>query len=294
VSRRAALVVLLAACGSEPAPRTAVDYCETIEPFFCDFYVRCGRMDVATVAECKDAFLASCNAVFEPRYIDLETAGLLALDGDGIDACRAHLDAVACDEQFLELTGPCATMWRGLQPAGGACGLDVESFVCAPGSECVLGLDLCGDCRPVVAVGASCTPGTDTCGTEGYCDTTTNVCRARVQNGDPCTPDDRCLTGASCDGGICTSPSFVAAGEACDARHRCPYLTACTGGTCQPTASVAQACSNDGSCELGFCDAGTCAVPRASGQPCDRAFACSSGICTGGTCAARPSACIAP
>jgi hypothetical protein len=288
-----ALAALVSAsCGSDSAPPTAADYCETIEPFFCDFYVRCGRMDVATVDECKPAFLESCNAVFEPRYVDLEAAGLLELDADGIAACREHLETVACDQQFLELTGPCATMWRGTQPAGAACGLDVESFVCAPGNECVLSVDLCGDCRPIVAVGATCTPGTDTCGAEAFCDAGT--CRARVGNGDACTPDDRCLTGAFCDNGVCTSPQYVAAGDACDQLHRCPYLTACMNGTCQSTASVADACSSDAECELGFCDATTCAVPRPNGESCDRAAQCSSGLCDGGACQPRPSACIAP
>jgi len=283
--------LVVVGCGSDAKPPTAADYCETIEPFFCDFYVRCGRMDVATVDECKPAFLESCNAVFEPRYVDLEAAGLLTLDEDGITACRAHLETVACEQQFLELSGPCAAMWRGTQPAGASCGLDVESFVCAPETECVLGLDLCGDCRPVVAVGGTCTPGTDTCGATAFCDM--NVCKARVPNGGACSPSDRCLVGATCSNGVCTTPSYVAAGDACDVQHRCPYLTACTNGTCQPTASTSDPCTSDGECELGFCDGGTCALPRGDGEPCDRAGACSSGLCNLGACQPRPSMCIA-
>ena len=290
----AVVSLLVVACGSDPAPtftpKGAADYCEAIEPFFCDFYVRCGRMDVTTVDACKTAFLTSCNAVFEPRYVDLEAAGLLSLDLDGITACREHLATVACDQQIQELSGPCADMWRGLQPAGASCGLDVESFVCTPDTECVLGLNLCGTCRPVVPVGMSCDPATQTCGAEGFCDNGT--CRARVRNGDACGPTDRCLTGSVCDNGICTPPSFVARGASCDARHRCPYLTACIGGTCQPTASVGGACTNDGSCELGFCDAGTCQLPRGDGEMCDRAAQCATGLCVGNACQPRPSACI--
>ena len=74
----------LSGCGSDPdpafVPRGAGDYCEAIEPFFCQFYLRCGRMDVETAAECKEAFLTGCNGIFEPRYVDLEVAGLLTLD----------------------------------------------------------------------------------------------------------------------------------------------------------------------------------------------------------------------
>ncbi len=293
------LVALLVAstlgCGSDPdttfVPRGAGDYCEAIEPFFCSFYVRCGRMDVATAAECKDAFLTSCNGQFEPRYVDLETAGLLALDVDGIAACRQHLDAVACDQQILELAGPCADMWRGQQPQGASCGLDVESFVCAPGGECVLGLDFCGDCRPLVAEGMACVPGADTCGNEGSCEM--GICVARVRNGEACGPSDRCLTGSLCESGICTPPSYVARGEACDQRKRCPYLTRCAGGSCVPTASPGDPCGTDGQCEIGFCE-GVCQDPRANGQPCTRAGQCSSGQCDGSTCQALPSACIAP
>lgn len=288
------LTVVLAGCGSDDSsftPSGASDYCEAIEPFFCSFYVRCGRMDAATAAACKAPFLESCNQVFEPRYIDLEAAGLLALDVDGIDRCRQHLDTVACDQQIQELDGPCAEMWRGQQAAGESCGLDVEFFVCAPDTECVLGLDFCGECRPIAAVGATCTPGETTCGSDAFCDS--NICRARVRNGEPCGPDDRCLTGSLCESGTCTPPSYVGRGEACDQRRRCPYLTECVGGTCQPSASTGAACTTDAECELGFCDATICAAPRATGEPCDRASQCSTGLCEGTTCQARPSACIA-
>jgi len=289
------VAILLAACGSDSSefvPKGASDYCEAIEPFFCEFYVRCGRMDVATAAACKDSFLESCNLVYEPRYVDLEAAELLELSVEGIAACRAHLETVACDQQIQELSGPCADMWIGQQPAGATCGLDVESFVCAPDSECVLGLNLCGMCRPVVAIGATCTAGTDSCGPEGFCDMGT--CKARVRNGDPCGTMDRCMTGSSCDAGVCTPPSFVANGATCDQRHRCPYLTACVGGTCQSTAALGASCTNDGACELGSCELNVCTEPQANGAACSRQAQCSSGLCDGGMCQPRPSACIAP
>lgn len=301
--RRLAFTLLVACGGSSSTPDApppsvdtfvvsgASEYCEAIEPFFCAFYVRCGRMDVATAAECTEPFLTSCNLAFEPRYVDLEAAGLLSLDLAGIEACRQHLDTVACNQQIQELNGPCADMWRGTQASGEACGLDVETFVCAPATDCVLGLDLCGDCRPVVPVNGTCTPGTDTCASDAFCDNGT--CRARVPNGQPCGQGDRCMTGSICDMGTCTPPTFVARGQACDARRRCPYLTACIGGTCQPTAALGATCANDGTCEVGFCE-GVCQAPRANGQPCARPAQCSSGLCDGGTCQPRPSGCIAP
>ncbi|HEY4176420.1 MAG TPA: hypothetical protein VGM90_06295 [Kofleriaceae bacterium] len=274
-------------------PQSAKDYCEAIEPFFCDFYVRCGRMDVATAAECTANFLESCNAVYEPRYVGLEMAGLLTLNVDGIAACKAHLDTVACDQQFQELSGPCAGMWRGTQTSGEACGFDVESFTCSPGTQCVLDLTLCGTCKPEIANDQTCTPGTDTCAADAFCDAGT--CHARIPNGGACQPADKCLLGSACTNGTCQSPTFVKRGEVCDQAHRCPYLTVCTGGTCKSTTAVGGTCTNDGVCELGFCDAGTCAEPRDVGQPCDHPSGCSSGMCSGmgGTCLPRPSACFA-
>jgi hypothetical protein len=274
-------------------PQSAKDYCEAIQPFFCEFYVRCGRMDVATAAECKDSFLESCNAIYEPKYIGLEAAGLLELNVDGIAECKAHLDAVACDQQFQELTGPCADMWRGKQTVGEDCGFDVESFTCGPGTQCVLDLSLCGTCKTEIANDQTCTPGTDTCAADSFCDNGT--CHARILNGGACQPADHCLLGSACTNGTCQSPTYVKRNEACDQAHRCPYLTYCTQGSCKSTTPVGGSCTNDGVCELGFCDAGTCGTPRADGQPCDHPSACSSGMCSGmgGTCVPRPSACFA-
>jgi hypothetical protein len=270
-------------------PASTRDYCEAIEPFFCAFYLRCDRMDVTTGEACAAAFLEKCNAVFEPRYVGLEAAGLLALDLEGIAACQAHLETVACEQQIQELSGACARILRGTQTAGEACGFDVESFTCEPGTQCVLSPSLCGECRVEVPTGQTCTPGTDTCAPTAFCDAGT--CVARIANGSACTPDDRCMIGSACTGGVCRGPTYVARGESCDQARRCPYLTVCTGGTCQPTTAVGATCTNDGVCELGFCDAGTCRPPRDLGEPCDRPNACNTGLCDV-TCQPRPSVCF--
>ncbi len=99
-------------------PPQAADYCESIVDSFCAFYLRCGRMDVDSVEACHAPFLESCNAVFEPQYVELEALGLLSLSEEGLAACEQHLADVACEQQIFELTGPCSQIWAGTQAAG--------------------------------------------------------------------------------------------------------------------------------------------------------------------------------
>ena len=281
-----------AAGGGGGAAPGASDYCETIVDFFCDFYLRCGRMAVSSVEQCRPRFLESCNSQFEGRYVDLANAGLLSLDADGLSACEAHLDTVACEQQIFELQGPCASIWRGSQPAGAPCGLDVEFFVCEPASECVLGLDLCGECRALVAIGGDCSGADTACGSAAFCDA--GSCRARKQNGEACGPDDRCMAGSGCAGGLCSGPSFVTLGESCGNDRRCPYLSACIAGVCSATAGIGESCGSDLECENDFCgDAGNCEAPHANGQSCASSGQCQSGLCEASVCRALPSACIA-
>lgn len=274
----------------DPDPPRASEYCESIVDSFCSFYVRCGRMDVASEELCHEPFLESCNAVFEPQYVDLEAAGLLTLSAEGLLACEEHLADVACEQQIFELTGPCGQIWSGAQAAGRECGLDVEYYVCDPSSACTIGLDFCGTCEALLEPGDDCTPEGTTCGPEGFCDA--GQCRARVANGNACTPDDRCMAGSACIDDLCEGPTFVGPGDACDSSRRCPYLTACIAGVCAPTARLGEACSDATPCEVGFCDADTCQAPRDDGEACAGIAACSSGLCIESVCEPRPSACI--
>lgn len=271
-------------------PLGAAEYCESIVDSFCDFYLRCGRMNVDSVEACRDPFLESCNAVFEPQYVALEAAGLLSLSASGLSACEAHLADVECEQQVFELSGPCGGIWDGAQAAGESCGLDVEFFVCDASAACTIGLDFCGTCETVLDPGADCSVDGVTCGAEGFCDE--GLCRARVPNGGVCTREDRCMAGAACIDAVCQGPTFVAEGEACDATRRCPYLTACIGGVCAPTARLGEACSAATPCDAGTCEAGMCVPPRGDGEPCEGNDGCSSGMCVDDTCAPRPSVCI--
>lgn len=298
---RALLILCLLVCSckdSEPgkssdaqdAVLTATDYCESIADFFCDFYLRCGRMHAADKSECLVNFNESCNSKFEGAYEALEDEGFLTLDAQGLADCRAHLEIVACEQQIYELSGPCQQVWKGLVPTGGSCGLDVEYFVCDAQSECVLGLDFCGTCREQIGIGNACVPGETSCGAGGFCEQ--GVCKARVQNGQACGDADRCYAGSSCVAGSCTGPAFVTLDESCDRDHRCPYMSECIAGTCRAAVLQGEACSALIPCGTGFCSDGVCVPPAADGSECSSPSQCRSGLCSTGTCSARPSACL--
>jgi hypothetical protein len=299
--KRALLVlcVLLGACkdsnkaavsDAQVSELSASDYCESISDFFCDFYLRCGRMHASDKSECLVNFNESCNSKFEGAYQNLDDEGFLELDPEGLAACEAHLDDVACAEQVFELSGPCQRVWKGLVPVGGSCGLDVEFFVCDSQSECVLSLDFCGTCRQVIEIGGTCIPGDTTCGAAGFCEAGT--CRARKKNGKVCDETDRCYAGSSCTEGSCRGPDFVALGDACDREHRCPYMTECISGTCELAVLQGEACSSAIPCGTGYCGEGVCKAPHPDGSACMSPGECRSGLCSSGICTARPSACL--
>lgn len=291
--------LFFAACSTEPptetsvdtdvaAAPTAADYCEVTADAFCSYYLRCGRMAVDSEAACKVAFLETCNAAYEPHYIALEQAGLLALSADGVDACVAHLGAVTCEAQIFDLDGGCSGVWQGLAPAGADCGLGIESFVCDDASTCVIGLDFCGSCQPTVPVDAACGP-------DARCEATAScvsgVCVARALPGDACGDAKPCVSGASCSSGVCAGPTIVAAGEACDQVRRCPYKSACAGGVCVEAALLGEDCGGAVTCASGWCDAGTCVALGDGGATCTSGSQCFSGACDG-TCVALPGVCF--
>jgi hypothetical protein len=276
-------------------PPRADSYCERIATFFCPYYLRCGRMAVDTVEACEAIFEEACENRYEPRYVGLADEGLLTLSDDGLAACEAHLGSVSCVEQIRDLDGPCADMWVGTVPTGGPCGFDVESFVCAPGATCILGLDLCGTCEPAAAIGEACGgPGGIRCTPDAEC--VESICVQRPLAGQACDPEGvRCALGASCAETRCVGPAIVGVGDSCDQANRCPYHAFCIGGTCVLAASLGQSCTpGEVECDSGWCDDGTCAPLKFDGEPCDLANECRGGRCVDDTCAGLPSACLMP
>ncbi len=267
----------------------ATRYCEELAPIFCPFYLRCGRMAVDDEAACRVAFAESCEAAFEPRFTPLAAAGLLQLTQAGLDACAAHISASSCDEQLLELSGPCAQVWQGNVAAGGACGLDADSFVCAPGTFCALDLSLCGVCEVVRELGTACDDDASACGPAGFCDG--GVCVARGAVGDACSDDSvPCVLPARCDGAVCREPAVVAVGDACDFAQRCPYRSRCD-DVCVATAGHGGSCATDDDCDAGFCDGGVCVAVFAAGDACVDDVECAAG-CADDVCQEFTSACV--
>jgi hypothetical protein len=281
-----------AAAGDAGDRLPADSYCERTADVFCPYYLRCGRIVADDLDDCRRRFAASCENRYEARYAQLAEAGVLELSASGVEACRTHLETVECAQQLGDLDGPCGLMWRGLQPVGGGCGLDVESLVCASGSRCVLGLALCGECRLESPVGGLCGGDTGrTCAAGLSCDE--GVCGARRSVGEPCDdPGARCVLGAQCEGGVCRGPSYVGLGEACGARVRCPYGAVCRGGVCVEMGANGDACDAPGTCAAGYCMGGRCWPTKREDEPCERPDECRSGYCTHGTCTALPTDCL--
>lgn len=270
----------------------AADYCEAIAPGFCAFYLRCGRMIAADMDACLTTFADSCEGRYEPRYKAYEAAGLLTLDGAGIEACVAHLEDVTCEEQVFDLAGPCGAMWQGTQPAGAACGIDIASFTCAPGNTCVLGLDFCGTCEPAAAVGAACgdAAGGLRCESGAFC--ADGTCIARPLAGQPCHPQAGCTLGARCVQGTCTAPTVAQEGDACDRSTRCAYRGVCLDGTCVKGVLIGEACDAVTPCATGLCTDGTCAPLKPVGASCAAHGECVSAGCGGGVCVPHVDQCI--
>ncbi len=230
-------------------------YCEHVAGFFCDYYMRCGRMAVPDRPACLEAFDEACNAVYEPLYISLADRGLLALSPEGVEACAAHLETVACAQQVNDLDGPCGQMWVGLTPTGGACSYGIESLVCDDASVCILGPDFCGTCEPAADVG-------EACDADMRCHATAacrgGLCVARASVTQPCSPDVPCVVGAACQGGVCVGDALVAVGDVCDQDHRCPYKSKCLGGVCRQAVLLGEACDATTPCASGACSEGVC------------------------------------
>jgi hypothetical protein len=296
-----ALWVLMAASGCAPAPtagpapeaaRVKADkvdfidaslYCETSVDMFCSYYVRCGRMAVADLAECRTTFLQACNARFEPYYADLARRGWLRLSATGLASCRKHLDAVACDAQVGDLEG-CGGVWVGTVPVGGACGAGLDSFVCAPNAVCTLDARLCGRCVARAARGETC-DASRACSWDDVC--SYGLCVPRAGVGEACDPmlAGACIGDTVCTNGVCVRETVVKVGETCDAERRCPYRSSCVQGVCVRTALRGETCSETVGCASGWCRDGRCEAFRAVGESCENAHSCTSRRCEDGQCA---------
>lgn len=273
---------------------TARTYCASTRELFCDYYMRCGRINATSMRECLRLFDETCEAVYQPRYVALEDVGALSLSSTAIDACRAHLQTVTCEQQRSDLDGPCGKLWVGQRPAGSACAPGIESLVCGAGSTCVLTTNGCGSCRETVPAGQACGPDIARCESDATC--LNGACVKRSQYGESCGDDAPCVLGLSCIAGLCRGPSVVAVGEACDQGNRCPYNALCEQGICQSQRGLGDVCESSWQCRSGRCEPTTkvCQDRAELNSPCAASDECKSGLCRDGACVPFLSRCEAP
>ncbi|MEE2786828.1 MAG: hypothetical protein VX589_05780 [Myxococcota bacterium] len=265
-------------------------YCETTADMFCGFYLRCNRIAADAEADCRNLFLETCNARFEPIYVSLVETGSLTLSATGVDACRSHLSQVDCNQQVFDLDGGCAGMWVGAGAQGTACGVGIESFVCRPGLSCEINTSLCGECRVRATPNQACTtngdcPGPFSCVNGG--------CVGRGRPGDICHTQAPCAVGTRCEDGRCANFIRARVGEACDQVRRCPYGAVCVDGQCVRAAALGEACTPQVGCVSGYC-VDICQPLKALGAPCDSPGQCAHNRCTNGRCGPTTSTCLDP
>lgn len=267
-------------------------YCETTREMFCQYYLRCGRINAADLSTCLEIFDQSCNAVYEPRYAALVDGGQMWLSASGVAQCAAYLSDVACHEQIFDLDGGCQNVWKGRAVSRDSCGPGIEGFVCADGHTCVLNLGICGECVRTSRRGQPCGTDVGRCAGEDTC--VQGVCVARGGVGQACSETAPCVLGASCVQGICERFDVVTVGEACGQTRRCPYNAVCVSGVCQAQAGLGEACAQPGQCRSGYCDAVTsrCEALKDPTQACQSSMECLSGICLQGRCEDLVSACF--
>lgn len=275
------------------APLTASTYCDATRELFCDYYMRCGRINAADKQECLALFDESCNAVYQPRYVALEDAGALAISSQGVEACRVHLKTVECEQQRSDLDGPCADIWQGLRAPETPCAPGIESLVCQSGSTCVLTTNGCGTCRATVAAGQECGVGMARCESGASC--LEGRCVTRGLPGQACGTSAPCAIGLSCTDGTCRGPQIVAVGQPCDQGRRCTYNALCEEGICQSQRGIGQSCVASYQCRSGRCEPNSkvCSPRQTLEQPCASADECQSGRCDEGLCAPFLSVCEA-
>lgn len=273
-----------------PLTPTASDYCEQIVDDFCVFYLRCDRVVAADASTCQTMFLEMCNEVYEPRYVALEQAGLIQLSAAGISQCADHLAQVPCEQHLMDLAGPCRNMWQGRSPAGSACGLDIETFVCDAASTCNLDLSFCGSCVAAADTGGACSDQVR-CKYPDEC--VGGTCLPPALPGDSCA-ESNCIQGAVCTSETCQARTYSGVGASCDSMNRCVPGSLCLGGTCVQSKLLGQACGPTAPCASGYCDgaSGTCVQLIAPDQPCTDKLQCLSGSCQQGICGSLISDCL--
>ncbi|HET7505039.1 MAG TPA: hypothetical protein VFK02_28670 [Kofleriaceae bacterium] len=274
-----AIVLLLAACGSDPVIASD-DYPTEARDALCRYLARCG--DAETADACKSANLG--GGVFlrgNDAFLDASTRAALAMKLIEFDSAsaRACFDALAgrsCDltsrDSRVEPEA-CITVFRGTRHDGESCALDDEcrSAFCdvdACEMACCTGTCLGDDLPPPARDGEACAGAP--CSDGLYCDQLTATCAALRPAGETCLSSVECDYGLDCDldGGTCVPLPRL--GDACTGTCRDEGTTCSPAShTCVEVGLVGDPCSTSSDCSpLYRCDAtGRCTA----GLPLDSA-----------------------
>lgn len=235
-----------AACSVEPSvttPESYADYLKLSKQLSCEAMLRCcGRA-------CDSAADASFYAT-SLRIFDYIQRGQLGYDKQMAIECLSATKALyaGCDNAlYLMQSRSCGKLLTPLAAPGAVCESGIS--VCAAGAPCDA-----GRCVVLPAAGQSClqlSNGQRTCASDSFCNTSTNICTARVKIGQPCT--NPCVLGASCANSVCSAQAEL--GAPCG-------LTGCntlSGLTCLPSM--------------------ICGLPQPDGAPCTSRGHCLSDAC---------------
>jgi len=135
-------------------------------------------------------------------------------------------------------------------------------------------------CSNLIAVGGDCsayTTSTDAvCAGSSFCNTTSKVCQAIVNNvaanGNCTALTAGCVAGYSCtyaNGSSTCQPFTPVTGQACSVTQICQDASSCIGGTCiaYGTVKTGSSCTSTFDCVAGdWCNAGTCAAAASSSK----------------------------
>ena len=277
----------LAACEDGAKGVAAEDLAEAERSARCEYMVRCGFSPDAE----------TCRATTEVDRALVQALGSAAFGYVGYDevAAKAWIEALqerSCErtrELARELAEAREAVFEGRRELGGACFTDEECsgaavcdrWECPNNQVCCTGT--CVASREL-AVGDTCPlPGErDTlrsaCVEEAWCEpneppegepATTGTCRARMDNGQPCTTHDECLDGQLCDIG---------------GRNQC-YKLSEDDEPCNPNLAASACLGVDQVCDPGQSQ---CVPLPGDGRPCVQGRCQPYAVCIDETCQRRP------
>jgi hypothetical protein len=246
--------------------------------------------DLATVSGAAVIDLASLAGITDvslviPNLAALDQAvqeGRVVVDEEAVDACRDHLQSVACNEAEGSSEGceplppppadsPCdlEDLFVGQLLEEEVCSsIDGASLDCAPGLTCAVGLGLgtTGRCVAVKHENEPCTA-TAECDRDLYCAPLDATCQRLRTEGEVCVFADR----------EDPSPPPETLLLGCTPDLSCDPITSICVARCQAGA----ACIYDEECDDGqelTCIVDRCGMPRAAGLPCAVDDDCDEGL----------------